>query len=89
MLDFEEKEIIERDNLKSGQMIGLELQNGVILKDKDISYLKTRLLGKWLEMSFILVITRVTRSLLRSIFLNPSLTRNSTEVVETVIELMV
>jgi glutamate synthase (NADPH/NADH) large chain len=48
---FDEEEIIDRGRLQSGQMIALDLDNGYILKNKDINdYLKsTQNYEKWLN----------------------------------------
>ena len=51
VLDIEEENILERNRLQSGEMIGLDLKYGKVLKDKDINdYLKgTNPYMKWLN----------------------------------------
>ena len=51
VLDIDEDNILERNRLQSGEMIGLDLKYGKILKDKDINdYLKsTNPYMKWLN----------------------------------------
>lgn len=50
-IDIDEENIIERGRLSGGQMIGLDLKHGVVLKDKDINnYLKSsQNYSKWLS----------------------------------------
>jgi len=50
---FEEEEIVDRGRLQSGQMIGIDLENGAILKNKDINdYIKsTQNYEKWLTIN--------------------------------------
>ncbi len=51
VLDIPENQILERGRLQSGEMIGLDMKYGTVLKDDDINdYLKTREpYGKWLN----------------------------------------
>jgi glutamate synthase (NADPH/NADH) large chain len=51
--DIDEDNILQRGRLQSGQMIGLDLKHGVILKEHDINdYLKsTQKYSKWLNVS--------------------------------------
>ncbi len=51
VLDIDEDQILERGRLQSGEMIGLDMKYGTVLKDNDINdYLKTREpYGKWLN----------------------------------------
>ncbi len=55
ILDIEENNVIERGKLKSGEMIGLDLKYGKILKNEDINnYLKDlNPYGKWLNHNMI------------------------------------
>ncbi len=55
VLDIEEENIVERNRLQSGQMIGLDLKYGKILKDEDINdYLKgSNPYMKWLNDNMI------------------------------------
>ncbi len=55
ILDIEENNIIERGKLKSGEMIGIDLKYGKILKNEDINnYLKDlNPYGKWLNHNMI------------------------------------
>ena len=50
-IDFEEENIKERGRLQSGEMIGLDLKHGVVLKENDINdYLKSsQNYSKWLN----------------------------------------
>ena len=51
VLDIDEDQIVERGRLQSGEMIGLDMKYGTVLKDNDINdYLKTKEpYGKWLN----------------------------------------
>ncbi len=51
VLDIDEDQIVERGRLQSGEMIGLDMKYGQVLKDNDINdYLKTKEpYGKWLN----------------------------------------
>jgi glutamate synthase (NADPH/NADH) large chain len=51
VLDIDEDQIVERGRLQSGEMIGLDMKYGTVLKDTDINdYLKTKEpYGKWLN----------------------------------------
>jgi glutamate synthase (NADPH/NADH) large chain len=51
VLDIDEDQIVERGRLQSGEMIGLDMKYGSVLKDCDINdYLKTKEpYGKWLN----------------------------------------
>ena len=51
VLDIDEDQILERGRLQSGEMIGLDMKYGTVLKDTDINdYLKTKEpYGKWLN----------------------------------------
>ncbi len=55
ILDIEENNVIERGKLKSGEMIGIDLKYGKILKNEDINnYLKDlNPYGKWLNHNMI------------------------------------
>ena len=55
VLDIDEENILERNRLQSGEMIGLDLKYGKVLKDKDINdYLKgTNPYMKWLNENMI------------------------------------
>ncbi len=55
VLDIDEDNIVERNRLQSGEMIGLDLKYGKVLKDKDINdYLKgTNPYMKWLNENMI------------------------------------
>ena len=55
VIDIDENEIIERDKLQSGQMIGIDTKFGVVLKNKDIDdYLKSsNPYTKWLNENMI------------------------------------
>ncbi len=55
ILDIEENNVIERGKLKSGEMIGVDLKYGKILKNDDIdSYLKDlNPYGKWLNHNMV------------------------------------
>jgi len=50
VLDIDEEQIVERGRLQSGEMIGIDLKNGVVLKNEDINnYLKdAKPYSKWL-----------------------------------------
>ena len=52
-VDLDEDNILQRGRLQSGQMIGLDLKHGVVLKDGDINdYLKSsQKYSKWLNSS--------------------------------------
>ncbi len=55
VIDIDEENIIERDKLQSGQMIGIDTKFGVVLKNKDIDdYLKSsNPYTKWLNENMI------------------------------------
>lgn len=51
VLDICDEDIVQRGRLQSGEMIGIDLKNGTVLKNKDIeNYLKNQKpYGKWLN----------------------------------------
>ena len=55
VLDIDEDQIVERGRLQSGEMIGLDMKYGTVLKDCDINdYLKTKEpYGKWLNENMV------------------------------------
>lgn len=54
-IDIDEDDIIERGRLQSGQMIGIDLKQGVVLKEEDINnYLKSsQTYTKWLNKDLV------------------------------------